>query len=340
MSLMFQEAAEAATAIRKAKGAWRGPMEEVAKALVTRAPSFLATVARGSSDNAATFAKYLVETRVGVPTFSQAPSIASLFDATSPRMRNGALIAISQSGRSEDLLKTFSAAKKAGALAIAMVNDEASPLAAMADHLLPLLAGPELSVAATKSFIASLGSILALVAAWTQAADLDEAVSELPAALTRAWNQDWSHALPHLSETSGLYVLGRGLTFSVAQEMALKFKETCGIHAEAFSAAEVSHGPSTLIGRMFPVFFVPPSGIATSGMREQIAEFQNRGALTIVVGDGFGGDIILPIEKNLPAELLPIVAIQSFYRLVDTVAVARGRDPDNPPFLKKITHTL
>lgn len=339
MSIMIEEAAEAAQVIRRAQPDWRMPIAAAAKALIARRPTFLATVARGSSDNAATFTKYLVETRLGLPTLSQAPSIASLFETTSPQMRNAAVLAISQSGRSRDLLATVRAGKAAGALVIALVNDETSPLAALADHVIPLKAGTERSVAATKSFIATLAAVLALVAAWTGSKILDDAVCTLPDTLAQAWGQDWSSAVRPLAGVASLYVLGRGLTYSVAQEMALKFKETCGIHAEAFSAAEVAHGPAALIGPGFPVFIVPPHDVAHSGMREQIAEFKARGALTIVAGDGFGGDIVLPLQKDLPAELLPIAAIQSFYKMVDALAVARGKNPDQPPFLKKVTDT-
>lgn len=340
MSLMVEEAAQAAQVVRNAQSDWRTPIASAVEALTARRPTFLATVGRGSSDNAATFAKYLVETRLGLPTLSQAPSIASLFETTSSQMRHAAVLAISQSGHSGDLLATVSAAKAAGALVIALVNDETSPLAATADHFIPLKAGPERSVAATKSFIASLGAVLTLVAAWSGSETLNRAVQQLPDALSRAWHQNWSDAVASLTGMPSLYVLGRGLTYSIAQEMALKFKETCGIHAEAFSAAEVSHGPSALIGRGFPVFIVPPRDVARSGIREQISQFQSRGALTIVTGEGFGGDIVLPLEKDLPAELLPIVAIQSFYKMVEAVALARGKNPDHPPFLKKVTYTL
>jgi glucosamine--fructose-6-phosphate aminotransferase (isomerizing) len=129
------------------------------------------------------------------------------------------------------------------------------------------------------------------------------------------------------------------LTFGIAQEMALKFKETSGLHAEAFSTAEVAHGPAALIGPGFPVLLIPPQDAAAAGIGEQIAEFRSRGALTIVAGNGFGGDIVLPMDENLPAEVFPIAAVQSFYKLVNAVAIARGRNPDQPPYLRKVTFT-
>jgi glucosamine--fructose-6-phosphate aminotransferase (isomerizing) len=212
-------------------------------------------------------------------------------------------------------------------------------LAALADIAIPLGAGPELSVAATKSFITALAAILSLVARWRESAELCAASTMLAAALESAWQQDWSSAVAPLSDVQSLFVLGRGLTFGVAQEMALKFKETCGIHAEAFSTAEVAHGPAALIGPGFPVLIVPPQDPASAGIREQIVEFQRRGALVIVTGEGFGGDIILPMDNGLAAEVSPIAAIQSFYKLVNAVAMARGRNPDQPPYLRKVTDT-
>ena len=338
-TLMYQETAEAAGVLRDSAATVQKAAASAAAQLLARKPLLIATSARGSSDHAATYAKYLIETRVRIPTLSQAPSIASIFDATSPYLRDAALLAISQSGRSEDLLRTASGAKAAGALVIALVNDGASPLAALADVLIPLGAGPEISVAATKSFIATLSALLALVAEWQDASDLRTASNDLPAILDRAWAKDWSGAVGPLTDAQSLFVLGRGLTFGIAQEMALKFKETSGLHAEAFSTAEVAHGPAALIGPGFPVLLIPPQDAAAAGIGEQIAEFRSRGALTIVAGNGFGGDIVLPMDENLPAEVFPIAAVQSFYKLVNAVAIARGRNPDQPPYLRKVTFT-
>jgi glucosamine--fructose-6-phosphate aminotransferase (isomerizing) len=339
-TLMYQEAAAAAGVLRDSAAMVHKAAAGAAAQLLARKPSLIATSARGSSDHAATYAKYLIETRVRIPTLSQAPSIASIFDATSPYLSDAALIAISQSGRSEDLLRTASGARAAGALVIALVNDGTSPLAALADVLIPLGAGPEIGVAATKSFIATLSALLALVAEWQDVNDLRVASNDLPAILERAWAQDWSGAVAPLTDARSLFVLGRGLTFGVAQEMALKFKETSGLHAEAFSTAEVTHGPAALIGPGFPVLLIPPQDAAAAGISEQIAEFRSRGALTIVAGTGFGGDIVLPMDENLPAEVFPIAAVQSFYKLVNAVAIARGRNPDQPPYLRKVTYTL
>ncbi len=338
-SHMYKEAAYAAEGLRESGAAARRAAVAAAERLRDFQPDFIATCARGSSDHAATYAKYLIETRARTPTFSHAPSISSVFETTSPHFRRAALLAISQSGHSPDLLLSVEAAKRVGSLILVMVNDASSPLAKLADVLLPLQMGPEVSIAATKSFIATLAQTLNLVAEWTDADDLRMAFEGLPNDLANAWGMDWSAAVEPLSQVSSLFVLGRGLTLSIAQEAALKFKETSGIHAEAFSTAEVVHGPAALITKGFPVLVFPPVDAASLGVREQVEAFQQRGALTIVVGEGFGGDIVLPLGAGLRPAVAPIAMVQSFYGLVNAVAFARGHDPDRPPFLKKVTHT-
>src|SRR4029077_14707969 len=157
------------------------------------------------------------------------------------------MLAISQSGASPDLLAAVASARAAGARIVALVNAESSPLAQLADDLLPLHAGPERSVAATKSYIASLAALAQLVASWSEDHELTAALRETPALLARAWQLDWSAAVARLVTATNLYVIGRGIGLGVAQGAALKFKEACGLHAEALSAAELRHGPMALV---------------------------------------------------------------------------------------------
>lgn len=337
---MFREAAEAAGRLRVHRDGAAARARAAAEALKRFDPAFVATVARGSSDHAATFAKYLIETRVRLPTLSYAPSISSLYEATSDKLARAAFFFLSQSGRSPDLLKSAEAAGEAGALRIGLLNDVATPLAEAVDLVIPVFAGRELSVAATKSFIATLAALVALVAEWTDDAALREAWEALPEGLEAAWSQDWSQAVAPLAQGPNLFVLGRGLTLGIAHEAALKLKETSGLHAEAFSIAEVAHGPMALAGKGFPVLIFPPQDAASEGLSELIAALSDRGAVTLVAGEGFGGDVILPLPPGLHPATAPIAAIQRFYRLANEVALARGFDPDRPPFLSKVTETL
>jgi glucosamine--fructose-6-phosphate aminotransferase (isomerizing) len=335
---MFAEAGDAPGAVARQLEANAARASAVGARLRAMDPRLAVTCARGSSDHAATFAKYLIETRLGVATASAAPSVSSIY-RTPIRLEGAACIAISQSGRSPDLLAAVEAAKRAGALVVALVNVEDSPLAEVADEVLPLCAGPETSVAATKSFIASLAGLLHLVAAWGEDAELAAALAQAPDRLAQAWALDWTAAVEALTPARNLFVIGRGLGLGVAQEAALKLKETCGLHAEAFSSAEVRHGPMALVGPDFPVLVLSQDDETREGVDRLAAEFTERGATTLLAGASHAGALELPTTPA-PAAIQPLLLIQSFYRMANALAVARGLDPDEPPHLKKVTRTL
>ncbi|MGN6375878.1 MAG: SIS domain-containing protein [Sphingomonas sp.] len=332
---MRRETLEAPAAVARLLDADRATIAALAKELRARPVSVVATCARGSSDHAATYGKYLIETMIGVPVASVPPSVASLFDA--PVTTSDALcIAISQSGRSPDLLATVDAWRIAGVPVAALVNDEGSPLAERADWRLPLKAGAERSVAATKSCITAMAGLAALVAAWSRDAALSEAVAALPEALDRAVARDWSAALAPLAEANRMFVIGRGYGFGVAQEAALKLKETCALQAEPFSAAEVRHGPMTIVGEGFPVLALATSDKSGDDVMAVAREFASRGA--VVLTAHAGADALLPAEAAHPA-VEPILLLASFYGLAEQLARLRGLDPDRPPHLAKVTET-
>ena len=335
---MFHEAADAATAIRAQLHANRGALEQLGSVLRELAPRAVVTCARGSSDHAATYARYLVETRTGLLASSASPSISSVYE-TKADLEGVLFLAISQSGASPDLLAAAAAARKAGALVLALVNAGDSPLARAADHVVPLHAGVEASVAATKSYIASLAAIVHLVASWTQDRGLQEALEQAPDQLERAWQLDWSGAVEHLRLANSLYVVGRGLGLGVAQEAALKFKETCGLHAEAFSAAELRHGPMALVRPGFPVLAFAQHDETREGVEALASELSRVGADVLLAGSAFPGVLELPTLRAHPA-IEPLLMIQSFYRLANALAVTRGHDPDRPPHLRKVTETI
>src|SRR5258706_5290388 len=227
---MFQEAASASDAVRAQLQCDADAIAAIGRELRRLAPRAVITCARGSSGHAATYAKYLIETRAGVLTASAAPSISSLYGINQD-LRQCLFVVISQSGRSPDLLAAVAHARASGATILAMCNSPAPPLAAVADHLIELRAGPERSVAATKSYLATLAALVALVAAWTDDAILRAELARLPDKLDECWKLSWSAAMPVLERARHLYVIGRGLGLAAAQEVALKCKETCGLHA-------------------------------------------------------------------------------------------------------------
>lgn len=338
-TLMFREAREAgAVAARQARELTRA-VAALGEALRTLDPPIVITCARGSSDHAATYAKYLIETRARTPVASHAPSVSSVYGAEWRKLSRALFLVISQSGRSPDLIVSAKAARDAGAHVVAIVNDADSPLAEVAHLALPMLAGAERSVAATKSHIASLLLIARIVAAWTQDEPLDDALAPVPTILDAAWALDWSPALGALSSASSLFVLGRGLTLGTAQEAALKLKEVCGLHAEAYSAAEVRHGPMAIVGPGFPLLMLAPNDDARDAFAPLAKEFAGRDAQVFVAGEAPPGTIGLPVLPALHPALAPIAQIQSFYRLAATLSIARGLDPDRPPHLRKVTRT-
>lgn len=334
-TLMFQEAAETAAVVERQFARNADTVARLAEDLRREPPPFIVTCARGSSDHAATYAKYVFETQLGFITASASPSVGSVYEAKQ-HLRGALYLVISQSGKSPDLLRNAEAARAAGARVVALVNAEDSPLAALADTVLPLHAGPERSVAATKSYLASLSAVLHLAAQWKGEAPLLDALPSLPDALRAAWQSDWTSLSDGLVGAHNLFVLGRGLGLAAAQEAALKFKETCGLHAEAYSSAEVKHGPMALVGPGFPVLaFAQPdeTGAGTLALAE---EFRARGAQVWVASP----DGELPLAPAPHPACAPLLTIQSFYRAINTLALRRGHNPDVPPHLNKVTETV
>ena len=335
---MFQEAAEAAGVVRTQLDRNAVTLAALGARLRLTPPRAVVTCARGSSDHAATYAKYLIEAYTGVLTSSAAPSVSSIYDAQS-ELRGVLFIAISQSGKSPDLLTATRAAKEGGALTVALCNTADSPLMQLVDVAVPLHAGAETSVAATKSYIASLSAIAQLLAHWTDDQDLLRALPETPDLLARAWQCDWQPVVEALRGAVNLFVVARGFGLGVAQEAALKLKETCGLHAEAFSSAEVKHGPMALVRAGFPVLMFTQSDDTRAGIEELAAEFAARGARVMLSGADATGAVTLPSIRAHPV-IEPLLAIQSFYRAANALAQARGLDPDRPPHLNKVTETI
>jgi glutamine---fructose-6-phosphate transaminase (isomerizing) len=338
MSMMFEEAASASAAVSAQLQHDAGAIAAIGAEVRRLAPRAVITCARGSSDHAATYAKYLIETRTRLLTASAAPSISSVYGVTQD-LRGCLFIAISQSGRSPDLLAAVAAAKVSGATILALCNSPGAPLIAAADLVIELRAGSETSVAATKSFLATLAALASLVAAWTRDAALQAALQTLPSLMDASWALDWSGALPVLGPAGNLYVIGRGLGLGAAQEIALKCKETCALHAEAFSSAELRHGPYTLLGRAFPALLLAQRDASLAGVQALAGELAQRGVPVLLAGARAQGAITLPTLDAIP-ELAPILLVQSAYRMIDALAARRGLDPDHPPHLRKITETV
>ena len=335
---MLQEAHEASECVAKQLAHDASAYADLGARLRGDPPGSMLTVARGSSDHAAHYAAYLIMARLGRLVTSLPMSLVTLYQSRI-QCKGLAALGFSQSGQSPDLVEPVRYLRSGGALTAAFVNDTSSPLARAAEWVFGLHAGEEKSVAATKSFIAQMVAGARIVAAWQDDVKLQFALSKLPDALHQAAQCDWSFAVEQLRDCDRLFVIGRGLGLPVALEAALKFKETCAIQAEAFSGAEVQHGPMALIVEGYPLLIFAPRGPAQAGLLDLAATMRSRGAQVLLAAPEGTPGANLPLVCTAAPELDAIAAIQSFYPMVEALSRARGFDPDRPRHLNKVTRT-
>lgn len=295
------------------------------------------TIARGSSACAATFAGYLIETHVGIPVSAAALSVHSRYQAN-VRLDKALGLSISQSGASPDLLAAAGAVRSAGGLNLALVNEVPSPLAEFAERTVPLRAGREHSVAATKSFIASMAAVLQLVSEWSESEDLRTLVDRAAGQLYVASQLEWHAAVEALVGIDSVIVIARGYGLAVADELALKLAEVCGIKALSYSAAGFEHGPIALIKSGTPVILLSQSDSTQPALADLAGRLLQHGATVLQTGMDVRGTLQLSSVEDHPV-LQPLLLAQAAYRLVADLAYARGCDPDVPPLLSKITKT-
>jgi glucosamine--fructose-6-phosphate aminotransferase (isomerizing) len=335
---MEAEMRESPEAVARQRQVLALPLTELLRHVRQTPPSFILTCARGSSAHAATFGKHLVERHLGIPVGAFAPNIATIYRQRL-RLDGQLFLTVSQSGKSDDLVESTILAKAAGAFTATIVNETDSPLAHSSDIVLPMAAGPELSVAATKSFVTSLSAWLHMVGAWSGREDLREATQRLPERLAAALRLDWTRGLDALSEATSLVSIGRGPTLAIAREAALKLKETANLHAEAFSGAEFRHGPIALIEPHYPVLLFMPNDEAAAGLRTLAADLCGKHARVLTTGYRPGGANCLPALAPDHPDVDAACLIQSFYAMAVRLAQRRGVNVDLPRHLQKITST-
>ncbi|MEX6505216.1 SIS domain-containing protein [Jiella sp. M17.18] len=336
---MQQEIAEIPAAVSRLLTASEASIDRAAALLRQRDPAVIGTIARGSSDHAAAYLKYAIELTAGVPVASLGPSIASIYGAPM-HFERGACLAISQSGKSPDIVAMAKTVRSGGGAVVALTNTATSPLGAASDLVVDIAAGPELSVAATKTFVASVVAGLAILAKWQDDAKLSAALAALPGQLERAVACDWSDLVAALDGTDSLFILGRGPSHAIANEAALKFKETCGMHAEAYSAAEVLHGPVSIVREGFKVIALIARDAAAASMADTVERMVAQGAEVFATSDRAGSARPLPFAATGHPLTDPLVLIAAFYSFIERLARHRGLDPDAPPNLRKVTETL
>ena len=329
-TIMEQEARQSPDIISKQIDLNNAVVKQIGEKLRTLKPKMVMVIGRGSSDHAGVFAKYLIEIEAQLPTFAAAPSVASVYNKQL-QLESALVIVISQSGRSPDILAQAKMAKNAGAYCIALVNDETSPLTDIVDDVVPLRAGKEISVAATKSYLATLSALLHLVASWTNNQALLTSLKQLPELLQSIIESPCQLSPQSVEKTNNLVVLGRGLGYAIAKEMALKLKEVCSIHAEAFSSAEFLHGPITLVEKGLLVLDCLVLDESGDSHIAQVKEVTKRGA-----------EVVHLHQNNLQAHprLAPLLVLQRFYIDVANISTYLGYNPDVPKGLNKVTETL
>ncbi|MDO9182494.1 MAG: SIS domain-containing protein [Bacteriovorax sp.] len=337
-TLMRSEALEAPRVVEEQFSENQQILDEVAQYLNQKNPYSVVSIARGSSDHAAQYLNYLVTAKMGKLTTSLSMSALTLYQ-TELNVSKSIGVAISQSGQSPDIIKPIEYMKSHNAPTFALVNDLNSPLAKSAEWTIPLHAGPEKAVAATKSFIASLTASAGLIATWKNDLELTRGLHHLPDDLLKAQKLDWTSPINTLKEAKRIMIVGRGYGLALALEAALKLKETCSIQAEAFSAAEIKHGPQALIEEGYPILIFANRGPALLSMLDLAADMKARGANVILAAPPFVREKDLEIQTTHAEELDIVTAIQSFYLMAEELSRSLGLNPDLNKHLSKVTKT-
>ncbi len=317
-------------------------VQEVAGALREHAPKLIVTLARGSSDHAVTFFSYLAGQTLGLPVASLPPSLLSVY-AARLHAENTLAIGVSQSGESSDVVEGLSALRRAGALTVALSNDPESSLVRTADYALLQGAGPEQAVAASKTFMTQLLLLSLLVAYWGEDEALLKALQAVPAALSTTLDTAQSslrETALRLTHARSMYVLGRGLSYAPALETALKLKETCYVHAEAYSSAEFQHGPIAAVNPSDPVLMLSVDDATKASNLEAAAKLRAAGAALSIVGAAEStAETVSPLPAEAPVTEAFVLMLTG-QLLALYLAEAKGLDPDAPRHLNKVTKTM
>jgi glutamine---fructose-6-phosphate transaminase (isomerizing) len=339
-ALMMAEICEQPAVLARILDEAESRLAEVVRALGARPPRFVLFVARGTSDHAALYAKYLVETRLGLAAGLASPSTMTVYDAR-PDLRDVLCIAVSQSGGSPDLLEPLTRARAGGAMTLAVTNAPDSPLAQAAEFHLDILAGPERAVAATKTYTAELLTLALLVERLAGGSGHPSYLPERAEAVL-ALEGEIEVLATRYRFAEQLVVTARGYNYATARETALKLMETSYLVANAFSGADLLHGPMAMIHRGFPVLAIVPPGPGSRALQPVLQRLAEIGADTLVVGDAAAtrlGTVGITLPDLGPEALSPILAILPMQQFAFHLARQRGLDPDEPRGLQKVTET-
>jgi glucosamine--fructose-6-phosphate aminotransferase (isomerizing) len=342
---MEREIGEQPQALARSLEANSSELEALGRDLRDRPVSTVMIAARGSSDNAGMYAKYLFQAFNRVPVAMATPSLYT-FNHTPPRLKDVFVLGVSQSGQSEDIVEVMAEARRQGALTASITADERSPVATQSRHVLKLQTGPEKAVAATKTFTSSLALIAALSASWDQSRERSVALSRLPDLASSTLEADAGavqRCAPSFRHISRCVVLSRGFSYGVAMEIALKLKELTYITAEPYSSADFQHGPMAMVEPNFPVILVATRGLLHDHLVELARQVKARKPDLVCISDSPQilelGDSRLPVSEGAPEWLSPILAVLPGQLFALRLSQAKGLDPDEPRGLSKVTVT-
>lgn len=321
-----------------------GNARRIAAELRARRPAYVIIAARGTSDNAARYGQYLLGAYNRLPVALATPSLFSVYKEP-PRLDDCLIVGISQSGQSPDIVAVLEEGRRQGVPTLALTNDVGSPLAAQGDYVIPLHAGEERAVAATKTYTAQLAALALLSCALGESPERLEALRRVPLAVERVLGREElvSAAVERYRYMETCVVLGRGYNYATAFEIALKLKELNYLIAESYSSADFMHGPIAVVGSGFPAIVIAPSGKMFETMRGFSLELRSRGAELLIISDrqGLLAEAVtpLPLPEGIPEWLSPMVAVVPGQLLALHLTVVRGYEPDQPQGLQKVTIT-
>lgn len=346
-SYLENEIAEQPAALERLLQAGAETAKRLAGEIARRSVSYLLIAARGSSDNAARYAQYLFGACNHLPVALATPSLYTLYQSP-PRMDGALVVGISQSGRSPDIVSVIEAARAQGRPTLAITNDTNSPLAETAEWVLPLQAGEEKAVAATKTYLNSLGALALLSTALPNIeARRRRAELERMPGLMRRTLEGLQSALPRVERYTFIKhsaVIGRGFNYATAFEIALKIKELTRVVTEPYSSADFLHGPISVLEPGFPLIVIAPSGKALRDLADFAATAKARGAELIVIADDrtllAQAQTPLPLPLDIPEWLSPLAAVLPGQLFALGLTAAKGYDVDRPLGLTKVTETL
>jgi glucosamine--fructose-6-phosphate aminotransferase (isomerizing) len=344
MTQMWQEIMQQPKVVENCLSLNQKTLDAITARLKEKAVSNVIIAARGTSDHAGIYGKYIIEIKKGIPVSLAAPSVFTIYEKN-VKMADSLVIAISQSGRAADALEVIRSARKQGAPTVAITNFEDSPLAMESEFHLFCGAGEEKSVAATKTFMAQIYLLAQLVAAWSGDESFKKDLAEVPSLLIKTLEsaEQVKNIVNSYRFMNECFVLARGTNYAIALEASLKVQETCYVRARGYAISDFHHGPFAMVGEHMPVIVFAPKGESMKDSREMLEKLRKAGADILVISNDSEtlamGDRSISIADNVNDFITPFINAMIAQIFACNLSVTRGLNPDTPRGLSKVTYT-